>query len=92
MCSPNEEINSFILGNDVIFDDGGPSDFQDWHHNNNNACYDITFEDGECIQHIDSVFFSSYGLEGLTFTTNHGNTDHLVWGAMGDIDEMRTRD
>jgi hypothetical protein len=78
MCNPNEEIDYFILGNDRSdYEDNGPSDYNtNWFFKN---CKERTmYDNGECIQHIDSLFYhSSYGLFGLTYRTNQGSTGHV---------------
>ena len=43
-------------------------------------CDSVTVDgDGECITHIDSLLYdkNAYGVLGLTFSTNQGNTDHV---------------
>jgi hypothetical protein len=87
MCSPKVEIDSFIFGNDQNYENDGPSDSIDWDYS---TCDKITVDsNGECIEHIDSMFYDSNGLRGLTYSTNQGNTGHVnQWSY--SIENMRS--
>jgi hypothetical protein len=64
-CEPEVEIDSFIFGDDVDYEES--------------KCVEITLEDGECFENIDSVILSSVsGLIGLNYTTSQGNTGYIT--------------
>lgn len=75
MCTPYEENHQFIIGNDVSYENDGPSDSNTWEYS---KCDEIIIDgDGECIQHIDSLFYDKDGLIGWAYSTNKGNSGHL---------------